>query len=151
MSLVREVSRFPLQKRFGKSDNPAGERGNCVQTCLAALLDLPVSEIPHFYDTDESSDTQHANAQKWLAERGWVKLWVPWEWLKSSWLTLPTQALVMVSGKSPRGDWSHVVVGQIADVSWKLIHDPHPSQDGLDGEPYGFWVIAALPILQTPD
>lgn len=147
--LVRDVSKFPHQDRFGKSDNPAGARGNCAQTCLAALLNLPLSELPHFYDTDEDSDTQHANAQKWLAERGWIKLWVPWEWLGSKWLTLPAKALVMVSGKSPRGEWAHVVIGQLTDDGWKLVHDPHPSQHGLDGQPYGLWVVAPLPTAQV--
>lgn len=144
--LIRDPSIFPLQDRFGKSDNPAGQRGNCVQTCLIAVTGIP--DVPHFYDTDEAAEDQHVKSQQWLAERGWSKLWIPWEWIESGWVHLPPDALVIVSGKSPRGDWHHVVVGTICGTQWTLVHDPHPSQAGLDGTPNGFYLLTALPTLK---
>jgi hypothetical protein len=149
MSMIRcDPATFLTQDRFGKSDNPAGQRGNCLQTCLASLLNLPLAEVPHFYDTDETAEDQYVNSSKWLAERGWIKLWVPWDWLVSNWIAVPSQGLVIVGGKSPRGDWSHVVIGQIHGTEWSLVHDPHPSQTGLDGTPYGFHLLAPLPTLK---
>jgi len=143
-----DPSTFHTQDRFGKSDNPAGERGNCVQTCLASLLGLPLSEVPHFYDTDEPAEVQHVKTNEWLAARGWLRMWVEWNWLESGWITVPPEALVIVSGKSPRGYWHHVVIGKIVDKWWKLVHDPHPSQMGLEGTPNGFYVLAPLPTIK---
>lgn len=40
----------------------------------------------------------------------------------------------IASGKSPRGDFLHSTV----HLDGKLVHDPHPSRDGLDGEPTDF-------------
>jgi hypothetical protein len=43
---------------------------------------------------------------------------------------IPKNEYLIASGKSPRG-FSHAVI-------WKngvMVHDPHPSQDGLVGEP----------------
>lgn len=143
--LLRHPTEFAHQDRFGKSDNPAGQRGNCFQTCLAAILRLPVEDVPHFYDTDEDEIAQNAATKRWLAERGWVCFWVPWNWVYSDWVLLPPNGLVIVSGKSPRGDWGHVVVGKLTGTDWTLVHDPHPDATGLDGIPNGFYLLAPLP------
>lgn len=145
--LQRNPVTFQQQDRFGKASNPAGQRGNCFQACLATILALPLTEVPHFFDTDEECDQQRANANRWLAERGWVCLWIPWEWVQSDWVCLPEHALVIVSGKSPRGDWNHVVIGRIVKGDWSLVHDPYPAGTGLDGTPNGFYLLAPLPTL----
>lgn len=146
--LERDPTTFPTQHRFGKSDNPAGERGNCFQTCLACILALPLEEVPHFYDTDEEHDQQYQNVLVWLAQRGWVCVWTPWEWIGPAWTVLPSDSLLVVSGKSPRGDWGHVVVGRVVTKDeWQLVHDPHPDRTGLDGRPYGCYLLAPLPTL----
>lgn len=145
--LERDPASFPDQDRFGKSDNPAGKRGNCFQACLASILGRPLAEIPHFYDTDEPIEDQRATFQNWMAECKWVALWIPLDWTTSEWVVLPPQAIVMVSGKSPRGDWGHLVVGQVTSNGWRLVHDPHYSRAGLDGKPDGFYLVAPLPTL----
>ena len=147
--LVRDPSHFPDQDRFGKADNPAGQRGNCKQACLAAILGMPLSEVPHFVDSEEDYEAQNRTMQLWLAERGWVSVWVPWNWIGTEWLDTPANSLVIISGKSPRGDWGHVVVGRLEGINWHLVHDPHPSKTGLDGAPHGIYLIAPMPHLKT--
>jgi hypothetical protein len=149
--LLRDPATFVHQDRFGPADNPPGERGNCNQVCLATLLGLPVDQVPHFFDTDEAIEVQRERMLGWLTERGWVALYLPWTWVGSDWLVPPANGLVMVSGKSPRGPWGHVVVGRLEGADWHLVHDPHPSKTGLDGTPYGIYLVVPLPSLLTSE
>lgn len=52
--------------------------------------------------------------------------------------------LVILGGKSPRGiQGGHAVVGKWSRTSgWQVVHDPHPSGDGILGEPttVSFWI-----------
>jgi len=45
---------------------------------------------------------------------------------------------VLAAGKSPRGDYRHVVVGKINQVDFELVHDPYPDGSGLEGKP--LWI-----------
>lgn len=148
--LLRDPATFPDQDRFGAAENAPGERGNCLQACLASVLGLSLSAVPHFMDTDETADAQHAAMQRWLADQGWCALWLPWDWIHSGWVVWPRNALEIVSGKSPRGDFAHVVVGNITVDGWKLVHDPHPSKAGLEGTPYGVHLILPMPLVVGP-
>lgn len=148
--LGRDHTRFVDQDRFGGSDTAAGERGNCFQTCLAALLNLPVHEVPHFMDTDETPVQQHAATARWLAARGWVIVYITPDWLTCEWFALGSTTLLMASGASPRGPWSHVVLGRVTGDGFQLVHDPHPSKAGIVGEPTGYYLVAATPYLLTP-
>lgn len=144
---IRDRSSFVDQDRFGAAENPPGQRGNCLQACLASVLGLSLHVVPHFADTDEAADLQHAAMQRWLADQGWVALWVPWAWKDSGWMVWPRNALGIVSGKSPRGEFAHVVLGCLTELGWDLVHDPHPSKAGLDGTPYGVHLLAQMPFV----
>jgi hypothetical protein len=149
--LGRNAMLFMDQDQFGSSDNPAGDRGNCFQVCLACILGEPLSEVPHFYNTDEPLEQQHANIRNWLRERGWLWFCFEWRWfaeeIKAERPPLPPAGLVVVSGKSPRGDWAHAVVGRVTAVGWELVHDPHPSKAGIDGDPEFIQIVAPVPFL----
>ena len=148
--LARDPSTFVDQDRFGGSHAPPGERGNCFQVCVATILGLPLDQVPHFYGTDGSVEEQTAAVQHWLAARGWFRLATTWEWIRDGYFgapLLPADSLVIVSGKSPRGDWEHAVVGRVENGAWTLVHDPHPSKAGIVGEPTCIEVIAPLPFL----
>ena len=155
-ALQRNHERFPKQDRFGPSQNPPGQRGNCFQMCLAAILNLPVSMVPHFYDTDETPEEQWVAIMRWLAGRGWFSInyeWAPLqEWQRDGILVLPVGTIAIFGGKSPRGDFDHAVVGQIvAGGGWRLLHDPHFSNAGVDGDPTHIQVIAPLPWAPVPN
>lgn len=107
----------------GRSD---GVYGNCLQTAVAAALDLPIEAVPHF-----------VQFEFW---RSALQLWA-----RGAQLTLdhyfgptlddrPSDALLIAAGKSPRGS-AHVVL-------WRgdaMVHDVHPDRTGLVGEPTEFY------------
>ena len=43
--------------------------------------------------------------------------------------------LILAAGKSPRGNFKHVIVGKIVGKKVGLAHDPYPNGTGLDSEP----------------
>lgn len=145
--LDRFPSTFVDQDRFGGSNAPPGERGNCMQACLANVLNLPLGRVPHFYDTAQDETQQAIEISQWCAARGWLCVYLSPEWLRCPWVVFPPEALLILSGTSPRNSaWSHVVVGHVAQDGWRLIHDPHPSKDGIVGDPTGAYLVARLPV-----
>lgn len=109
-----------------------GSYGDCQRAVIASLLELPISEVPHFLveskgDTDEYWDL----LQAFLGKRGYV------------WMTLQPGQTAMaygehnsiyheIAGPSPRGNGiTHAVVG----LQGQVFFDPHPSRAGLVGDP----------------
>lgn len=114
------------------------DRGNCLSACLASILELDIEEVPNFvwHFKNEFDDA----VQLWLAARGyaWLRIRMPKE-IKTGddirFHALP-RVLCLATGKSPRGDYYHSVVGEIVDgYNFRLVHDPHPDGTGLDGPP----------------
>lgn len=112
-----------------------GIPGDCYRTALAVVLDLRRDEVPHFALLEHDAETA---ARTWVRDRfpGWDIDWfpaVPWpiQWAKLGIEIGDMQRRAVATGRSPRGHWSHCVV--IDTISGDLIHDPHPSGDGLLG------------------
>jgi hypothetical protein len=106
--------------------------GNCLQACVASIHELPIEAVPHFVQFENFGEA----LRLWLDGRGFALVEratlkhpdiAPWQ----------PGVPILAFGKSPRGGWAHSVVWQDGD----LLHDPHPSHDGLDGEPYELWDI----------
>lgn len=94
--------------------------GNCYPACLASILEIELGDVPNFC------------AQNWLARTE--------EWLRTehdctllgfrpkgegAFYCVPAMYHI-IAGKSSRG-LDHAVVG----FQGKMVHDPHPSHDGL--------------------
>ena len=80
---------------------------------------------------------QDSDCRKWLAERGLSLQHVtnPDILLREGFKSAPAPwGYCVAGGESPRGDFDHAVVFQIQNCVPVLVHDPHPSGDGLDGE-----------------
>lgn len=92
--------------------------GNCFSACVASLLELPIEDVPHF----GSDETWWATFQAWLKPRD---LYAVLFKIGSDEQRPP--GFHVVSGRSPRHDALHAVVGRGAEI----VHDPHPSRDGL--------------------
>lgn len=90
--------------------------GNCFSACVASLLHLTIGDVPYFM-----------GASDWVEEFA--------NWLSPRWLypvTIRCQSgdwrprgFYILGGESPRG--SHAVVA----LHGRIVHDPHPSRDGL--------------------
>lgn len=124
--------------------------GNCVQCCIASILDEPVLDrIPHvaWLDPKFSDDSDvAANPHAWwgilqdaVARYGCTLHCVGSpsraealgeEMFPLSRLVSDTHELVgaIGCGSSPRGPWGHAVV---VDEHGQLLHDPHPSGVGV--------------------
>lgn len=113
-----------MQTTFGE------EEGNCMSACVASLLELPIEEVPSFL----SKERWELDLNIWLAPRNLF-------FLEIRWRPFPAPAkplLCTASGKSPRGDFDHCIVGQIEmteegdKVQLIKLHDPHPDDTGLE-------------------
>lgn len=135
------------QTLFGSSDAPQAERGNCFPACIASLLEIELSDVPHFYALHDKPDPDdpnrdYVNIAAFLRDRGCCIATFTWP-------LHPVHAVALrgthaiFSGKSPRLEGcQHAVVGRIfGNEGWALAHDPHPSGAGIDGEPEFIEVI----------
>lgn len=134
------------QTLFGGPDGPLDEIGNCFPACLASLLEVDLAQVPHVYQLHADNNDAHVATCRFLSSHGFAFFcfdWGPWVHV-----AIPPGALVMISGKSPRGDFQHVVLGELTGDDWRLVHDPHPSGDGIVGGPA--FIEMLVPILRAP-
>ena len=107
-------------------DPDVGSIGDCWRACIATILGLPAEDVPHFEKLAtqvgvEVSGT--ALTAAWLEDRGMTLAQVT-----DALLWTGDGFLCIASGTSPRDpDVRHCVVHDGVDV----VHDPHPSRDGL--------------------
>lgn len=111
------------------------ERGNCFAACIASILDLPLSEVPNFA---VAADWWWFSFVTWAAERGYrvCSTTEPENEMRLP----PHGTYLLLGGQSPRfpkGILHSVVATRTWERAkpWRLVHDPHPSGDGILGEP----------------
>jgi hypothetical protein len=128
-------------------------KGNCVQACVASLLDLPLEAVPAFRDLP-ACDFEEA-IDRFLASRGLRRITVQFaggfEWGDAVFSTSVWHPVgkcfvfgppVMLYGKSPRSDTGHAIVGNVWCGRWEMLHDPHPDGRGIVGEPKSIhWIV----------
>jgi hypothetical protein len=129
--------------------NPNDDRqlGDCLRACIASLLDLDASEVPHFVqigsdagDTATEGNRWYDELRRFLTARGMDVAWCPADRV-GEFLPWSLHDEVLVCGPSPRGVFSHIVVGT---PDGTVLHDPHPSRDGLAGTPTSFAVVTRV-------
>ncbi len=136
-----------------------GMKGSCYPTVYACLLDLELHEVPYFHlfywTGKEKLNLNHSFRKRFLHDKPEEECMDNekenyrhnisiadnlWDTVRSMWLAskglrevfvrtpeeCPKGEPYMVSGLSPRGI-EHVVIFQ----NGEMIHDPHPSRDGL--------------------
>jgi hypothetical protein len=128
------AEKYPRQTIFGD------KKGNCFATCIAALIGVPVEDVPNFC----LEDTWFSDAVNWLFKRGWGTAYFYGDDTKGQ---VPPGACLysvlpyIATGPSPRGDFLHSVI----ERDGKLFHDPHPSDAGLAGPARDYILIFPLP------
>lgn len=143
-----------IQTIFGNGEAGAVP-GNCMQTAVASLLDLPLDEVPHFvaeadwwgsylnfvrarglqltiYSDLYDAQTEYANGIT-TAPIGYA----------------PNDQLLIACGNSPRGFYHDVI--WIGGRDGHMVHDPHPSQAGFIDEPDQFWLLTPQRSQQVLD
>lgn len=117
----------PVDQEF-TSKPEIGQYGDCQRAVIASLLDLPISEVPHFLqEAGGDANRFHHGIQDFLHARGYLT--AECDEMPMAICCRRDQPLYhMIYGPSPRGNglW-HVVVGKWGAVEF----DPHPSRAGL--------------------
>lgn len=101
------------------SDPNNAKKGNCVQACVASILELELNEVPNFIaiTTPEQWELHFRNFFK---SNGFSVIRVPDEYILDGYY--------LVVGETNRNpDILHMCIY----FNGVLAHDPHPSQQGL--------------------
>lgn len=110
------------QDRFYDKDK--GTRGNCLQATVASILDLNLDDVPNFMDAPEEIGFWGLFHQ-YLRSRGFLALEI-----QRATLILEPDCYYLAHGDSPRGVKHSVIYRK-----GRLVHDPHPSREGLVRDP----------------
>lgn len=120
--------------------------GNCLQACLASILELTLDDVPNFCSTDLGPAEEWCQRmQQWLNDEygmGWMPV-LPSDQGEATYpegtsIGYPL-GLSIKTGKSPRDDWQHCCVARDSVV----IHDPHPDGTGIL-PPYSYDLLYPL-------
>lgn len=103
--------------------------GNCMQACVASLLDLPMEEVPHFHHDGCDAPTFWERVEEFFLSKGYVMSYGNMY-----------DCINISSGPSKRGT-THCVLTQ----QDKLLHDPHPSRNGLIEVTHNYHVVPIDP------
>lgn len=128
------------QDQFGNGKGDGLPMGNCFAACVASILEVGLRDVPHFYEIHADNPDNAAvwwSIVEWLQNVGWSLYAIDCglEWRGHAVRTIGP-GLVIGSGESPRFPGvAHAVVGRFVDGEWVTVHDPHPSGDGLTGDP----------------
>lgn len=111
-----------------------GQHGDCQRAVIASLLDLPLSEVPHFLQEADGDAVKFWDGiQTFLRSKGLAYLTIPaGSGVAFFGSTEEAEIYHEISGPSPRGNGvRHAVVG----LNGRVCFDPHPSRAGLVGDP----------------
>jgi len=138
----------PITQTILNGDVTNGEEtGNCFAACIASIFELPLEEVPNFswIGRNKHPDSDSAPVlgsgdwwyylRDWLAARGLMYFDMAIDGTPPD--ILRSLGYHVMTGKSPRGDWHHSVVGYRGEI----VHDPHPDRSGLrSAELFGVFV-----------
>jgi hypothetical protein len=117
--------------------------GNSLQACIASIFGQTLKDVPNFI-TLECGYLQ--GIQNYVNRFGYHA------YKKKCCSSMDNTAcerndvgkICVIRGKSPRGDFGHVVVGKVGESGSieEWIHDPHPDSTFLDkSESFGWYMI----------
>jgi len=116
-----------FQTKFGPKE------GNCFAACLASILEIPLEDI----DFNAATDDWLIITNQKLLPYGYQWLEIDINHVSPKYPLHPLYGQICVfTGKSPRFDCNHSVVGKIETESdllarFDTIHDPFPNGTGL--------------------
>lgn len=119
--------------------------GNCVQASLASLLELPLDLVPHIAVFENNwggalrlwMETRGKRMRVYSDDENTREYFEYWGIEHHPLNMAPSGQMMIATGPSHSGPWSHVVVWKAGE----LVHDPHPSQRGIAGPPTEFWQV----------
>jgi len=136
---------LPVKQSFVSTPNGFVVPGDCIRAAVASVLDLHIELVPHFLLFDKGWGSALAD---WLYYKnlgmvvytddeseteGWKELEIEVRPLAEA----PDGVYMVASGDSPNVEGGHALVSYGKEV----VHDVHPSNKGLLGEPWEYWHI----------
>lgn len=133
-------------------------RGNALQAAVASVLGLQLTEVPNFIASPEGYEL---SIQQFCFDHGRyasLKYNLKHDTLGADLWEKYNGKFCLLRGKSPRGDFGHVVVARKIqniddrlDVSaFEMVHDPHPDETFLDRtEPFGWCIFFDDTLYET--
>ena len=125
-----------FQTRYGGSDAPLAEQGNCFQACVASIFELPLEEAFDLrpYPADEWFDAFN----KWLVKYNLACTFIPSTEKEPLACTVPIgyHIFEVLSKTLSNTDDRHAIV--ICDNV--VVHNPNAKSQGL-GEAKGFYLF----------
>jgi hypothetical protein len=127
------------QTEFSSVDS--SQKGNCMSACLASLLCIELSLIPNFAMMTE--DEWFGKFLLLIEENGHEYTGVFYFTDNKTWDDLLSECkgcdgMFMVAGPSPR---AYVTAGHaVLYKNNELLHDPHPSRNGILNLEYAFMI-----------
>jgi hypothetical protein len=115
-------------------------RGNALQAAVASIFGLSLELVPNFVALPEGYE---AAIKKFCEERGThsvkFNLGNGMPSIREEEDDEFNSRLCLLRGKSPRGDFGHVVVARFVSGEFEMLHDPHPDATFLDAkDPFGW-------------
>jgi hypothetical protein len=120
-------------------------RGNCFAAVIASFMEVPITEVPNvevLFDNDKIS--WYGVMQAWLNNKGYeiatnssFSVFHKNDYNEigaSNAFSYAKDRMYIVTAMSPRGVY-HCCIYK----NGKLIHDPHPSNDGIDEETISYF------------
>jgi hypothetical protein len=131
-----------MRPRFKPVDQITDD--DCYRACVASLLGLPASEVPHFTEVAMRLAPNVGHTAAWIGANRWLEqhsLALVYVRVERGALMIPKGAYCIAHGDSPRGVGHSVIWDNAGDG---LAHDPHPSRAGIVGEPDGMELLVEL-------
>lgn len=127
-------------------DNRSIPGGNCLQACVASLLDLPLNEVPHFL-AQEPHNEWFRRLARWLKPRGVGCFWTTVNPICGA---IPGHCILGIrteraEARQQREDWLHAVVGKATvcddEVTFEIVHDPDPRSSPMVEIVDATWIV----------
>ena len=131
-------------------------KGNCIVAAMASIMEVGIDELPdllercHVFENGKDSSWKEGNDHWWnvLVEGARGHGWEPF-YMEARANEIHPQGYAIAGGDSPRSDVvdengknvGHVVVC----LDGEVVHDPHPSRDGLLGGIVKDWIMLCRP------
>ncbi len=126
------------------------KNGDCLNACVASLLEIPIERLPH---NPPTSGKQLEILREWLAGFGLTVVLINVDGPQKTYAAgkITPGTLMMVSG--PSGTFEnglHVVVGKIGEEAgqWDMVHDPNPNGKGIKKAYYYYFFTPMNPKLE---
>ena len=129
------------QSTFGSDQNILDKIGDCFLACLASLLDVELSSVPRDW-LHLDSETFHSKYNTWLMDTHGLYVVD---------LSTDTPEMVLhgyhvIQGRSPRSKHPNVFDHCVVGLNGQMVHDPHPSGDGVEDGGSGLIYSVLVPL-----